>query len=114
MTRALGEKNTTHKKLVSWIDEMAKLCEPAKVFWCDGSEMENKRLCDLMIESGTFTPLKKRPGCYLARSHPSDVARVEDRTFICARTAEEAGPTNHWADPGAMKEKLMGLFKGCM
>src|SRR5262245_782749 len=82
MNRALGEKNTDHKKLVSWVEEMAKLCQPDDVFWCDGSETENTALCELMVKSGTFTRLdeKKRPGSFLARSHPSDVARVEDRT----------------------------------
>jgi phosphoenolpyruvate carboxykinase (GTP) len=114
MIRTLGEKNTDHEKLVSWVEEMTQLCQPEKVFWCDGSDEENQELCDLMVKSGTLTTLKKRPGCYLARSHPSDVARVEDRTYICSATKDEAGPTNNWADPAEMKQKLLGLFKGCM
>ncbi len=108
--------NTTNKNLITWVQQMAGLCQPDSVHWCDGSEAENQSLCDLMVKSGTFTKLdeKKRPGSYLARSHPSDVARVEDRTFICAKTKEEVGSNNHWADPVAMKAELMGLFKGCM
>ncbi len=101
---------------MNWVDEMAKLCQPTTIFWCDGSEQENQALCELMVKSGTFTKLneKLRPGSYLARSHPSDVARVEDRTFICSKTKDEAGPTNNWADPGEMKQKMLSLFKGCM
>jgi phosphoenolpyruvate carboxykinase (GTP) len=95
---------------------MAELCQPERIHWCDGSDAENQALCDLMVKSGTFIKLdaKKRPGCYLARSHPSDVARVEDRTFICSKTKDEAGPTNNWADATEIKQKLTGLFKGCM
>jgi len=112
----LGKKATNNKALLSWVDEMAKLCQPADIVWCDGSETEYQALCDLMVKSGTFTKLneQKRPGCYLARSHPSDVARVEDRTYICARTKDEAGPTNNWADPSEMKQKLHAMFKGSM
>jgi phosphoenolpyruvate carboxykinase (GTP) len=107
---------TTNQKLISWVNEMAALCQPERIHWCDGSDAENQRLCDLMVKSGTFIKLdeKKRPGSFLARSHPSDVARVEDRTFICAKSKDEVGPTNHWADPAEMKQKLLGLFKGSM
>ncbi len=116
MNESLGRKNTNNRALLAWVDEMTKLCQPEKVFWCDGSEQENEALCDLMVKTGTFTRLneKKRPGCFLTRSHPSDVARVEERTFICSRTKEEAGPTNNWADPIEMKQKLTALFKGSM
>jgi phosphoenolpyruvate carboxykinase (GTP) len=114
--KTLGTCNTTHRAVLTWVDEMARHCHADKVFWCDGSDREYQFLCDLMIKTGTFTKLneKLRPGCYLARSHPSDVARVEDRTFICSKTKDEAGPTNHWADPAEMKEKMRSLFKGCM
>jgi phosphoenolpyruvate carboxykinase (GTP) len=107
---------TNNQKLISWVNEAAALCQPEKIYWCNGSDAENQMLCDLMVKTGTFIKLneKKRPGSYLARSHPSDVARVEDRTFICSRTKDEVGPTNNWADPGEMKQKLLGLFKGCM
>ena len=112
----LFDAPTTNAELLAWIDEMTELCRPEAVHWCDGSAEEYEALCDLMVNSGTFIKLneKKRPGSYLARSHPSDVARIEDRTFICARTKDEAGPTNNWADPAEMKQKLLGLFKGCM
>ena len=107
---------TSNQKLLAWVKQTIELCQPKDVHWCDGSDAENQALCDLMVKSGTFIKLnpKKRPGCYLARSHPSDVARVEDRTFICSKTKDEAGPTNNWADPAEMKQKLLGLFKGCM
>ena len=111
-----NKPNSNNQNLVAWVQEMVALCEPASVHWCDGSEKENQQLCDLLVAHGTFTNLdeKKRPGSYLARSHPSDVARVEDRTFICSKTKEEAGPTNIWAEPVAMKKELLALFKGCM
>jgi len=107
---------TTNKKLLAWVDEMTKLCAPAQVHWCDGSETEYKSLCDQMVAAGVFTPLnpKLKPNCFLARSHVSDVARVEDRTYICAKTKEEAGPTNNWTEPVEMKAKLLAMFKGCM
>ena len=111
-----GTRNTTNQNLIAWVDETAKLCQPDKVFWCDGSDEENRMLCDLMVAAGTFTRLneKPRPGSFLARSHPSDVARVEDRTFICSNSKEDAGPTNNWADPAGKKELLRGLFNGSM
>ncbi|MBO6004991.1 MAG: phosphoenolpyruvate carboxykinase (GTP) [Verrucomicrobia bacterium] len=112
----LGQCITKNAALIAWVKEVEELCQPTNVHWCDGSDEEYQFLCDTMVKSGTFIKLNqdKRPGCYLARSHPSDVARVEDRTFICSKTEEEAGPTNHWADPVKMKAELMALFKGCM
>src|ERR1017187_8474501 len=112
----LGTCKTTHKQLIAWVEKQTKLCAPDHVFWCDGSDEEYGSLCDLMVRIGTQTRLnpQKRPGCFLARSHPSDVARVEERTFICSNTREEAGPTNNWADPAEMKERMVGMFKGSM
>ncbi len=107
---------TKNSKLVAWVHETATLCKPAKIHWCDGSDAEYNALCQLMVKGGTFTPLneKLRPGCFLARSHASDVARVEDRTYISCKNKEDAGPTNNWADPVAMKETMKGLFAGSM
>ena len=107
---------TENKKLQNWVKEAAELCQPDSIYWCDGSQEENDRLCEELVQKGTFVRLdpEKRPGSYLARSSPADVARVEDRTFICAKTPLEAGPTNNWHDPDEMKATLKGLFKGCM
>ena len=107
---------TKNKKLLSWVEEAAALCEPDSIYWCDGSEEENERMCEALVQKGTFVRLDpaKRPGSYLARSDAADVARVEDRTFICSKTPLEAGPTNNWHDPDEMKTTLKGLFKGCM
>lgn len=107
---------TTNKKLISWVEEMARLCQPKNIHWCDGSKEEYNSLCELMLKTGTFTKLneKKRPNCYLARSHPSDVARVEERTFICSANQDDAGPNNHWTEPAQMHRTLNGLFQGCM
>ncbi len=109
-------EKTRNEKLVSWVEEMAQLCQPDAVHWCDGSKQENDALCELLVKKGTFTKLneEKRPNSYLARSNPSDVARVESRTFICSEREIDAGPTNNWANPKEMREKLNSLFKGCM
>ncbi|MDE0482004.1 MAG: phosphoenolpyruvate carboxykinase (GTP) [Candidatus Poribacteria bacterium] len=107
---------TNNSKLLSWVQEAAELCQPDDIYWCDGSQEENDRLCEQLVQNGTFVRLNpdKRPGSYLARSDPEDVARVEGRTFICAKTPAEAGPTNNWHDPDEMKITLKGLFEGCM
>ncbi|MGE5494107.1 MAG: phosphoenolpyruvate carboxykinase (GTP) [Burkholderiales bacterium] len=107
---------TTNKKLTAWVEEVAKLCRPDNIYWCDGSQEEYDRLIDEMVKSGMATRLnpEKKPGCVLFRSHPSDVARVEDRTFIASKTKDEAGPTNNWVDPQELKKTMSGLYDGCM
>lgn len=107
---------TGNARLNEWIEEIKLLCTPKDVWLCDGSEKEYQTLCDQMVESGTFIRLnpKKRPNSFLCRSTPDDVARVEDRTFICSEKKEDAGPTNNWSDPVVMRKRLTGLFSGCM
>ena len=103
-------------KLKAWVEEVQALCEPAQLQWCNGSEAEYQEMIGLMLEGGTALKLDEaaRPNSYLIRSDPADVARVEDRTFICSAREEQAGPTNNWCDPKEMREKLTGLFRGCM
>lgn len=101
---------TQHQELVAWVNEIAEITQPDRIVWCDGSEAEYERLCEELVAKGTFKKLDPtlRPNSYYAASDPSDVARVEDRTFICSEKEEDAGPTNHWKAPAEMKEIFAG------
>ncbi len=115
-TSAASEIETKNPKLIAWVEEITELTRPDSIHWCDGSAEEYDRLCQEMVEAGTFEKLSdaKRPNSYLARSDPGDVARVEDRTFICSESEDDAGPTNNWREPTEMRKELKGLFGGAM
>jgi len=112
----VADKPTTHQGILSWVNEVAELTRPDQVHWCTGSDEEWTQLTDLLVASGTFTRLndEKKPNSFWARTDPTDVARVEDRTFICSREEKDAGPTNNWMDPDEMKAIMTDLYRGCM
>ncbi|MCU0593238.1 MAG: hypothetical protein MUC57_17440 [Desulfobacterales bacterium] len=105
---------STNTKLNQWVQECTNLCQPDSVYWCDGSTAEYDRLMEQMVASGAAIPVKPRPKSFLFRSDPSDVARVEDRTYISTPSKVEAGPTNNWIDPVELKKTMTGFYTGCM
>jgi phosphoenolpyruvate carboxykinase (GTP) len=113
---SFSASKTTHPGVLTWVNEMKEICQPDGIYWCDGSEEEKERLTQQAVAAGVLIKLnqEKLPGCYYHRSNPNDVARVEECTFICTRTPDAAGPTNHWMAPAAMYEKLYGLCRGAM
>jgi phosphoenolpyruvate carboxykinase (GTP) len=112
----MAAETPNHAKLLAWVDEIKELCKPARIHWCDGSDEEYRALCEELVASGSGTPLdpKALPNCLLFRSHPSDVARVEDRTYIASVREEDAGPTNNWIAPAEVKKTMLALYDGCM
>jgi len=116
MKKTRAKPLSENKHLLRWIEKMVELCHPADVHWVDGSQEENDELCAQMVAAGTFIKLNEKlwPGCYYARSDANDVARVEDRTYICSLSKEAAGPTNNWVNPYEMRRKLRELFAGSM
>ena len=112
----LGAYQPAIEQVMDWVNEIAALTQPESIFWCDGSAAEDKLMRDRIVNSGAGLWLNadKRPNSLLVRSDPRDVARVEERTFICCKSKKDAGPTNNWSDPSIMKAKLNGLFQGCM
>ena len=114
--RGLENAPTTHAGLLAWVREVAELTQPDRVVFADGSAEEYRRLCDQLVAAGTFTELSAadKPASYLARSEPSDVARVESRTFICSERESDAGPTNNWMAPAEMRATMTELYRGCM
>ena len=114
--RPTSKPLSANKHLLRWVEKMSDLCKPAAIHWVDGSQAEYDELCAQMVANGTFTKLNEKlwPGCYYARSDANDVARVEDRTFICSHSKEAAGPTNNWVNPFDMRKKLRGLFADAM
>src|SRR6516165_10650838 len=115
-SRDVAKPLSAYKHLVRWVEKMAELTKPESIHWVDGSQEENEALCAQMVESGTLIKLNQElwPGCYYARSDANDVARVEDRTFMCSLSKDNAGPTNNWLDPFEMRRKLKELFNGSM
>src|ERR1700722_5361961 len=111
-----GTPLSKNPHLLRWVKKMAELCQPSSIHWVDGSQAENDELCRQLVTGGTFVKLNQTlwPGCFSARSDPNDVARVEDRTYICSLSKEAAGPTNNWVNPFEMRHKLKQLFNGVM
>lgn len=112
----MGSAMTKNEKLIAWVEETARLCQPDRIYWCDGSQEEYDRIAEECVKAGTYVRLNpaKRPNCFWVHSDPGDVARVEDRTFICTTQQDDAGPTNNWRDPGEMRKTMTALYSGCM